>query len=1239
VAARQPPGGARRVEAVSLPTTDILDDEASANERVFERVNATQVRYQVMSRINPTGAVVPATMAAATRSALEALSERVGDIDAWLAGRLQWSLRDMGAYLTGEQIDGVALAVEAADNREGLIIADQTGFGKGRICAAVARAAVLSGKNVVFMTEKANLFSDFWRDIRDIGSESVFGRPFLLNDGAKLVDTYSADGQVLVPAWKEKDVKRVLQSGQLPEGSRIMFATYSQFNRKGTKKVEFLESVAGSSHVLLDEAHNFVGDSTTSKTVGAAVANALGTTFSSATYARDVTNLAAYSSVFPWLSRIPALEEMTPAQRRAVAEESVRLATTNGRIIRREHDLTNMVLRMSTADPERLARNVELADSLAPVLSRMAKLARRVDAILYNRNETNKAFVDGLLSADERKAEREVWITANFGSRLSAVLGQFLVALNVEPCIDMCVKSLLEGQKPVVVIEATMEALMREIDRDAEVAGGETEDGDAAQGALDIDLPLLPTDVVADPEAVEPVAARPPTFRDALFLLADRLLKVGVRKGAAFEKIPVAFRKPADVERDVEALENVMLSPEDFERRRLALELEASIADGSLVEAQREIFELVADFPDLSLSPIDDIRDGIEAEGRRLHAAGRVRKPWLADEISARSMRVVGGRYATMPAQNRNSIVARFVNGATHALVLTQAASTGLSIHDSEKFADHAKRHMIELSPPRNVLARIQMWGRVWRRGQLTEPVFSVLDTGLPFHSFDLAVRNRKLRELSASVTGTSRATVALDLPDPIDTVGNDVAHDLLQENQSLAEAMAISLSVEREEADKELYFVNKLFRRLPLLQTERQHVVCSSFAAAYHDRLRSGADVQSGRELDGEWAPSRREILEPGDGTDDPLTGRDVTVTTIAAERDARPLRTEAVAEMVAEGVSRLKGASPFARHIAQIRKMAPDVLQAALPKKIRTVRAALGAMEDNPVKQANTRLENMGAVLAEIAPGLAATLPGEDGEPVDGVVLDVRTPPLERANVAREYEIHFAVPGEERPRVTSLDAVVRNNRMRIISDPGIARALMTAFDRAPGGRVTVERKVIDGNGIGAVLASRKIGFGSRVTYRDAGGSARTAVLVPRSKERQLAGSGCRTNLVEVAIDVLQRGGKVQTDPARPAEGVELRWDVGRGGAHVVIPPSKRAAKQFETPDMLALTGKFEGDWRERSAFVAATRVPQVLGLLRARGHQFHFEARYRGQAVEMTRRLVAAGDQADAPRGPSAG
>ena len=1197
--AAAPGFGARRQLAQGLPEIALEDEVVLPGAEQFERVNDTQVRYRPMSKVNPTGAVVPSSMAAATWTALEALRGRVGDVDGWLCGRLRWTVKQLGHYLTSEQVDGVALALDAADRQEGLIIADQTGFGKGRILAATARAVALSGRNVVFLTEKANLFSDFWRDVRDIGSEKVFGRPFMLNDGARLVDTSSEAGTVMVPAWKKSEVDRVLKAGELPAGCRLMMATYSQFNRKGTRKVQFLEQVSAGGHIMLDEAHNFVGDSTTSKTVGAAVASAGGSTFSSATFARDVGNLSAYSSVFPWLSRISGLEETSPALRRALAEESVRLATGEGRIIRREHDLTNMVLRISTHDGEQREHNRGLADHMAPILSRMARLARRVDAILEERNEANRQHLETLMLAEDRKAEREVWLTANFGSRLSSLLQQFLVALNVDPCVELCVDSLLAGQKPVVVIESTMESLMRELSSDAadEEAGVSAED---PQGALDLaPVPAAPEDAedAAVAEAPRP-DARPPTFREALMLLADRLLRVSVRRGVAYEKEAVVLDEPG------------------------------------LADARDDILAMASTFPELSLSPIDDLRDRVESRGRQLFAEGRIPRAWTADEISARGMRVVDGRYARMPPADRNQVVARFVNGSTSMLVLTQAASTGLSIHDSDKFADHARRHMIELSPPRNVLARIQMWGRVWRRGQLTEPVFTVLDTGLPFHSYDLAARNRKLRELSASVTGTAKATVSLDVPDPIDLVGNEVAHDLLQERQALAEEMGISLNVDKEEADRELYFVGKLFRRLPLLSTEKQERVCSSFYAAYDDRIRNGADVQAGRHMEGRWNPVKREILEAGDGTDDPVTGRDVTVTTLSTRRQGRPLTWAAVEALAAAARAECPGRTPLAAHANQLRDMRPAVLQAALSaKRYGSVKMALGAMGDNPVKRAETKLSDMDVLLRALAPGVAARMPGEDGEMVDGIVTSLRMPPLERANVAREYEISFAVPGDEKPRTVSLDALVRERRCGVSSAEAAGR-MQPLFDRAPRGDIAVERKVLDGGTIGAVLASRRIGSGTRVTYTDGEGRQRSGILLSRAMERAISGTMGRTSMPAVALHVLGAGGRLLTNPQLPGEGVELRPDKD-GSARVVIPGGKRAAKGFETADMLELTGPFDGDYRERTALVPRGRIPEVLELLSRKGCDFHFDAAHRAAAVALARDIVSARKTAQAGDG----
>src|SRR3546814_1221735 len=112
-------------------------------------------------------------MAAETRSALARVAREHGDIDEWVAGKLGWDVETMGRYLSPERVDAAALAMSSGQRGRGFILADQTGLGKGRILAALARAAALDGRRVVFLTEKANLFTDFWRDVRDTNSEAV----------------------------------------------------------------------------------------------------------------------------------------------------------------------------------------------------------------------------------------------------------------------------------------------------------------------------------------------------------------------------------------------------------------------------------------------------------------------------------------------------------------------------------------------------------------------------------------------------------------------------------------------------------------------------------------------------------------------------------------------------------------------------------------------------------------------------------------------------------------------------------------------------------------------------------------------------------------------------------------------------------------------------------------------------------------------------------------------------------
>src|SRR3546814_7489658 len=106
------------------------------------------------------------------------------------------------------------------------------------------------------------------------------------------------------------------------------------------------------------------------------------------------------------------------------------------------------------------------------------------------------------------------------------------------------------------------------------------------------EVPLDPlSDVLrdGDPDADEDMDAgtRPPDFRDALALMLDRVTTLSVKRpGVDPERLPV-------------------------ERPDIVAEADA-------------IRELILGFPDLALSPIDDVRDRIEAEGQRLYEVGEI---------------------------------------------------------------------------------------------------------------------------------------------------------------------------------------------------------------------------------------------------------------------------------------------------------------------------------------------------------------------------------------------------------------------------------------------------------------------------------------------------------------------------------------------------------------------------------------------------------------------------------------
>lgn len=1101
--------------------------------------NAFQSVYTPASRLGTPIAMVPVNMKKPTAAALARLEAEHGPIDDFLSARLGYDLPKLEKVLSPEQIDAVGMAIAATLRNREMLLADQTGLGKGRVLASVMLAAAREGKTVIFITEKANLFSDIYRDLTDIEAVEALGKPFLLNSGATLLDLNSVNGDIIAEALPDPELRKAIKSQKLPDGCRFLMCTYSQFNRMGSLKEKFLTEVAKDAYVVVDEAHNAAGaDSNTSASLENALAGAWGVIRSSATFARDGEALLKYPRVLPPGLRSEDVRIALQAGGNSLAEAVAQYLAEDGVLIRREHDLSGIKIDV-VVDDDRKTRNMEYADALAPILSRLAQLQRMVDDEIETRNEDAQS--------QGGKAAQEKWYSPNFGSRRAPLLRQFLTALSVDFCIDRSVRALLSGEKPVIVIEQTMESLMREL------AGLSTAEPDP-----DADVQA---ETVAEEEALKGTQA--PDFRSALHMMTDRILHMSVRKGK-------------------EDPEKVM------------------VTDSYTLAEAENIKKLIDRFPSLSLSPIDDIRDRIEEISREYVAQGRIEKPWKADEISARNLRVTDGVYEPMKKANRNDTIVAFNNGGLDALVITRAASTGLSLHASEKARDQRRRRMIELQIPANVVERVQFWGRVNRRGQVNTPAFETLSTGLPSQMRSLAMNNRKVERLSATVSANASTATAMDVPDMLDSVGNMVAMRILSDQPSVAERMFVAMkNIDPEMAEQELYYINKFLQGFPYIQSDDAEELFERLLKDYNDAVETlktqGKTPRGNRELEGIWREVSRERYEEGSEADGPVFGRPVDLVVMEGLVERDPLPSSKVSQSISAARTRLgqvsgKPAGPyFDAEIKKIGKNRRSVLKAALSGRWISEDAALKDKEPNAVKSANERLARLVEILSGIAPGAAIEVPGADDRSSLGVIVDIRLRSEELPHQPGEWSVRYAVPGDTSISEISIATLIREKGYRVVSSRNSAMSPdLTPFDRAPRGMVSERKQFLDGNFVRSMLIATEISAGSMVSLRKEDGEMVRSVIVNARGYKALADRKARIVSSDDAIGHINQGRSVFSNYRERNQGVMIRRD--DNGYVITIPRGKEWEKV-----MASGPGTFAGTFKVDRSGVLAARVADV--------------------------------------------
>lgn len=375
--------------------------------------------------------------------------------------------------LSAEQIDACGIAARNFSSRKSFILADETGLGKGRTLAALAKAFLATGRPVAFITEKKHLFSDFWRDLCDVYGAAPPPAPFLLHPKGRVL---SASGEVVAKTPSAAKYKQNLATHC--SSSPLLFSTYSQFNRdaKHADKHLLIEAHLKGGLLILDESHNASGESQTRANILGLLDIAEKCIFSSATYAKHEHAFELYSSATP-LSRnemallLSSFAGADPlAASNAIAHGLVRI----GSMARREH----------LPDENQDSRIIEpsQAESVAIGAERQ-KLHEALDGLF--------ALQEAIDKAKWRAGEETDASWMKLGGILARLCRQFNLLSKISLACETAAGLLAEGKKPVIALESTFEAFLR------------------AQLAWGFDRKLAPSLLAAEEEAQDDDAPAP----------------------------------------------------------------------------------------------------------------------------------------------------------------------------------------------------------------------------------------------------------------------------------------------------------------------------------------------------------------------------------------------------------------------------------------------------------------------------------------------------------------------------------------------------------------------------------------------------------------------------------------------------------------------------------------------------------------------------------------------------------
>ena len=690
--------------------------------------------------------VAPAAMVEAMDNVLTQIEAQHGSIDEFIKTELGYdTIEEAHQALAAEQMDSVAMAIYQMKQGQALIIGDQTGVGKGRQMAALIRWAVQRGEKPVFITQKADLFSDIYRDLVDVGSGDLV--PFIFNSDGAMVDS---KGNTVHKPLSSAEMAKVFASGALPDEYDFAVLTYSQVNTgdavsqqemeeaakksgartkksknvkngKATPKATFLRVIAKDNYLFLDESHTAAGSSNTGAYLQSILRGAKAATFASATFAKRPDTMPLYAiRTAMRQAKVEPDKMISIIEKGGVTLQEImsRELTNAGQMVRRERDMSDVVTDWKTiTDPETVRRARENYDRTIAAFNAIIKFQEDYVKPMIEALDMELAVMAE--SAGVKRGTDKMGVeNVPFASKTYNYTKQLMLALKVDAIADEVEAEINAGRHPVIALESTMESSIKDY------AAGETIDE--------------------------------PTFSASLLKGLDTVMQYTVKDEDGNER-----------------------------HERYSPQALGPAGEKAYYELQDFIRESTSD---IFISPLDAIIERLNDKGYKV------------GELTGRNMYVErndDGRVVVKRRtdKDKKKMQREFNSGTLDVLILNKSASTGISLHASEKFSDQRQRSMIIAQPLSDINDYMQMIGRIDRTGQVHRGYYINLGLPVPAENRFLMMLSTKLKSLNANTT-TSQDSESNDVeaPDLLNKYGSQVVVEYLRDNVEIYEKMGAPL-------------------------------------------------------------------------------------------------------------------------------------------------------------------------------------------------------------------------------------------------------------------------------------------------------------------------------------------------------------------------------------------------------------------------------------------------------------